>query len=246
MLAAAFVKPPKTVTAGSSYSMDVTLTPTTGSTFTKVQMTIGSDRGSKAVCDSNGKRPYPEIATITHGRTIAVTLTVPSSLTGGHLVITANVDTQETDPFKATATMTVKKKPAPTPTHSSGSATGTGSNTGSTTPINNLPTGGLSTTTPPPTSGSAVLPSIAPQTPTTAPDPASVSQTNDAPSMRSTAEKSDQLSFGELASTQAAWLAALLVAFFLLLTQVKLGKATVRDIRVRGAHRRPRNQNRAH
>ncbi|MDN3360009.1 hypothetical protein QWU11_46085 [Actinomadura sp. DC4] len=58
--------------------------------------------------------------------------------------------------------------------------------------------------------------------------------------MRGTADDSDVLTFDKLASTQAAWLAALLVAFSLLLTQIRLGRAAVRAPKAKGAHRRIR------
>ncbi|HEY0536916.1 MAG TPA: hypothetical protein VGD53_01035 [Actinoallomurus sp.] len=65
-------------------------------------------------------------------------------------------------------------------------------------------------------------------------------------SMRGTGDATDQLTFGKLASTQAAWLAALLVAFSLLLTQVRLGRANVKDPRQKGTHRRQRRTGSAH
>jgi hypothetical protein len=85
-----------------------------------------------------------------------------------------------------------------------------------------------------------VLPSIAApqQTPTTAPNP--IVQTGASQSMRGTADDSNVLTFDKLASTQAAWLAALLVAFSLLLTQVRLGRAAVKDPKQKGAHRKVR------
>jgi hypothetical protein len=64
--------------------------------------------------------------------------------------------------------------------------------------------------------------------------------------MRGTTDEADQLTFAKLASTQAAWLAALLVAFSLLLTQVRLGKANNKDPRQKGTHRRPRRPGSAH
>ena len=88
--------------------------------------------------------------------------------------------------------------------------------------------------------GSAVLPPITTpqQTPTTAPNP--IVQTGSSQSMRGTADDADVLTFDKLASTQAAWLAALLVAFSLLLTQVRLGRANIKDPKQKGAHRRIR------
>jgi hypothetical protein len=64
--------------------------------------------------------------------------------------------------------------------------------------------------------------------------------------MRGTGDDSDQLTFDKLASTQAAWLAALLVAFSLLLTQVRLGRAAIRSPKSKGAHRRVRRSGGAH
>jgi len=92
-----------------------------------------------------------------------------------------------------------------------------------------------------------VLPTIAPpQTPTTAPGPGVVN-TGNAQSMRGTEDAADSLTFDKLASTQAAWLAALLVAFSLLLTQVRLGRAAAaRDPKAKGAHRKTRRTNGAH
>jgi hypothetical protein len=58
--------------------------------------------------------------------------------------------------------------------------------------------------------------------------------------MRGTADDANALTFDKLASTQAAWLAALLVAFSLLLTQVRLGRAAIRAPKQKGTHRRVR------
>jgi hypothetical protein len=60
--------------------------------------------------------------------------------------------------------------------------------------------------------------------------------------MRGTGDATGQLTFGKLASTQAAWLAALLVAFSLLLTQVRLGKATAKPVKPKGTHRKTRRR----
>jgi hypothetical protein len=52
------------------------------------------------------------------------------------------------------------------------------------------------------------------------------------------------VTFERMASTQIAWLAALLVAFSLLLTQLRLGRrrmpAGAAAKRAKGSHRRPR------
>ncbi|MFL6055028.1 MAG: hypothetical protein ACJ72W_19255, partial [Actinoallomurus sp.] len=63
---------------------------------------------------------------------------------------------------------------------------------------------------------------------TQAPSTAPVENVGNSQSMQNAADGPSELTFGKLASTQAAWLAALLVAFGLLLTQVRLGKANTR------------------
>jgi hypothetical protein len=59
--------------------------------------------------------------------------------------------------------------------------------------------------------------------------------------MRNGSPDSQELTFERVASTQAAWLAALLVAFSVLLTQVRLagGRRPAR-LRTKGGHRRTR------
>lgn len=87
----------------------------------------------------------------------------------------------------------------------------------------------------------AVLPSIGTQSPPVAGNSPLLNAGN-SQSMRGKAEGPSELTFNKLASTQAAWLAALLVAFSLLLTQVRLGRAANRVNRVVGVHRRLRRR----
>ncbi|MEV5711430.1 hypothetical protein [Actinoallomurus sp. NPDC052274] len=79
------------------------------------------------------------------------------------------------------------------------------------------------------------------QVPSTAP---LIENAGNSQSMQNAADGTNELTFDKLASTQAAWLAALLVAFGLLLTQVRLGKATNRNVKAvpkpKGTHRKPR------
>ncbi|MCO6007049.1 hypothetical protein NE236_18870 [Actinoallomurus purpureus] len=79
------------------------------------------------------------------------------------------------------------------------------------------------------------------QAPSTAP---LIENAGNSQSMQNAAEGPDVLTFDKLASTQAAWLAALLVAFSLLLTQVRLGRASTRSAKAaakpKGAHRKLR------
>lgn len=248
-MTATFEHMPKTVAPGKSYSVDVLVEPhlIKADQFpTQVVLTVSGER-IKAICDDSKSRVI-NFDSLQHARTVAVTLTVPSDVTSGKVDAYATIDAQNADPFDVKPVYVTVKKP---PTHTGG-GTGTGTGTGGSTsggvntpslPTGNLPTGGVSPT---PTGG-AVLPSIPPQQPpTTAPDP-TVQQTSSSQSMRSTAAEPDEMTFDKLASTQAAWLAALLVAFSLLLTQLRLGKAGSRDARSGGSHRRPRRQGpRAH
>ncbi|MFI6521367.1 hypothetical protein ACIBF1_37840 [Spirillospora sp. NPDC050679] len=130
---------------------------------------------------------------------------------------------------------------------SSGSGSGGGSGSGS--------AGGNGGYTPPSPNGSfkpndakspqvalppiAQSPSVAPPTSSTTSGPESRLRNNQTP-------VAQDLTFERMASTQVAWLAALLVAFSLLLTQLRLGRraepAAVAEARRRakGTHRRPR------
>ncbi|GLZ09589.1 hypothetical protein Acsp03_70550 [Actinomadura sp. NBRC 104412] len=152
-------------------------------------------------------------------------------------------------PTKPTPTPT---KPSPTPTDegtddeddddsdSSSSDSESGSSGGSsyTPPVPNATFGGAQSpriALPPPLAPPS--PSVAPQS---APVPQSRLQNNKAP-------VAQDLTFERMASTQVAWLAALLVAFSVLLTQLRLGgrrgapgRAYATSRRPVGAHRRPR------
>jgi hypothetical protein len=229
-----------------------------GGTAKNATVTVSSAR-AKVVCDSSGNRAYT-FRRLGSRRLVAITVSIPTSVTNGTVTVSAHLDAANvTTPAKqakdAHSSFTVTKPkatPSPTPSasHSSGSGSGTGSGSGSSgsnstpAPMGNLnsTTGnsGSSTGTPPQTAAS--LPDLTQQTPTTAPGRTAIQQTSNSQSMRGTGDGTDQLTFGKLASTQAAWLAALLVAFSLLLTQVRLGKATTKDARPKGTHRKPRRR----
>lgn len=95
------------------------------------------------------------------------------------------------------------------------------------------------------------LPPIAAPSPSVAPGP-SIAPSPDAAAPESRlrnnkAPVAQDLTFERMASTQVAWLAALLVAFSLLLTQLRLGRrgtpraaAAAATRRAKGFHRRTR------
>ncbi|MFD0687968.1 hypothetical protein [Actinomadura fibrosa] len=148
------------------------------------------------------------------------------------------------------------KSPSPTPSSSSsggsgsgsggsgGSGSGSGGTTGTTTGA-----GGAGSVLPSPNSSfgaqnpQVALPPIAAPSPSVAAPspgatvPVSRIRNNKAP-------VAQELTFERMASTQIAWLAALLVAFSLLLTQLRLGRrnspAAVAARKSKGAHRRGR------
>ncbi|WP_067918229.1 hypothetical protein [Actinomadura rubrobrunea] len=123
---------------------------------------------------------------------------------------------------------------------SSGSGGSSSSGSGYTPPSPNA------SFTPPPSSAPGVsLPSIAPPSPSLAPGP--TSPTPESRLRNNKAPVAQDLTFERIASTQVAWLAALLAAFSLLLTQLRLGRrralpgaAPAVAARRKGAHRRPR------
>ncbi|MCW2858425.1 MAG: hypothetical protein JWP48_133 [Actinoallomurus sp.] len=227
------------------------LTPS-GGTVSGAELTVDGNRGADASCDVNKTRVFT-MTKVSSTRHVAITVAIPSSVKSGTVNVTARVHSDDlvTD---ATGTQALAvKKPTSSSSGSSGSSSGSSGSSGSSSGSSgtSLPTGNLNpsgtgaSATPSTGTDSAVLPSIAAQTPTTAPGPV-VQNTGASQSMRGTADAADQLTFDKLASTQAAWLAALLVAFSLLLTQVRLGRANVKDPRQKGTHRRLRRTGSAH
>lgn len=199
------------------------------------------------------------------GIPIDFSLKVPTDMkSGGTIKVSADAfsGSAQADSGDIPYSLTVTKAPKPKPTHSSGSGSGSGGSSGSSGSSGHsgtsgsgssgagLPVGGTGAVgggAVPTPSNSALLPSVAPQqtqAPVTA--PGTVQNTGNSQRMRGTAADADELTFDKLASTQAAWLAALLVAFALLMTQVRLGRVHVRDLKQKGAHRRPRRSGSAH
>ncbi|SEG56708.1 hypothetical protein SAMN04489712_106331 [Thermomonospora echinospora] len=189
------------------------------------------------------------------GRKLDVKLTIPKEMKSGSVRLTAAVSGEGAEDASLEKTIEVHKKldpkPSPSPSKSgggsgSGGSGGSGGSSGS---------GGDTTYTPPAPNGSfngssAVpspqvdLPQVSPPSPELA-GPGPSAQAFPQSALRSNDSPADQqLRFERLASTQAAWLAALLVAFSLLLTQLRLGRRPAAGAaatrRPKGAHRRPR------
>ena len=180
----------------------------------------------------------------------SVTLTIPKNKTSGSVTLTAKADA--TDPAatdgEAVRKISVTKRPA---SGSTGGSGGSGGTSGSGSPTGTSGIGGIGGTGTTPSladpgfvpaspSGSlqnpqVALPQIAPQGPATAPAAAAAAPNT----LRSGGVPGTQeLTFERLASTQAAWLAALIVAFSLLMTQLRMARPY--NTRWTGDHRRPR------
>jgi hypothetical protein len=191
------------------------------------------------------------------GKFLRITVQIPKTAKPGTVTLTADAtDTPDkATPVKAQRSFTVTKKatPSPTPTptptkgsggsgggtEGSGSGTGTGTDSGT-------QTGGLGPAPFPP------IPSAAAQSPSVALPPVSpppVTQPSVAPGpvaaptskLRAGSEPApSELTFERLAGTQAAWLAALLAALAILLTQLRINRLAMGYRRPKGDHRRPR------
>lgn len=146
-------------------------------------------------------------------------------------------------------------KPSPTPTKSSsgsGGSGGSGGSSGSSSGDGSSSSGsGTSGYVPPspnssfdPKNPQVALPPIQAPSPSVAPSPVPGSGTPHSRLQGNKAPVAQDITFERMASTQIAWLAALMVAISLLLTQLRLGRRRVpagAAKRVKGSHRRPRH-----
>ncbi|MBC6470674.1 hypothetical protein [Actinomadura alba] len=173
-----------------------------------------------------------------------MTVTIRKGFTKGSVPVTAIATATGAKTKTDGATITVTKKPTPSSTSSSNSS-GSGSSSSGSTGSTGTSTGTTGTTpyVPPSPTGGLESPQVSlPEIPASAPSMAPTLPAA-APShtLRSGGSpQAQELTFERLASTQAAWLAALLVAFSVLLTQVRLGRPAA-DRRPKGDHRRPRH-----
>jgi hypothetical protein len=185
-----------------------------------------------------------------------VTVTVPKNMSKGTIVVTAIASADGAKDASDQSRFTVTKKPAPKPTTTSsggtGSSGGSSGSTNTTTSAGSTGSAGSGALPPvtapgyvPPSPAAAAmqspqvsLPEIPAATPSTAPTMAAAAPTT---TLRSGGSpQSQELTFERLASTQIAWLAALLVAFSVLMTQLRLGRPAGARVRPKGDHRRPR------
>lgn len=152
---------------------------------------------------------------------------------------------------------TPSKTPSP-PASSSGSSSGGGSGGGgsaggTSTGAGSTGSAGSAGSVLPPQPNSSfgprdpqvALPPIDAPSPSVAPGQGGVAATPQSRLQGNEAPVAQDLTFERMASTQVAWLSALLVAFSLLLTQLRLGRRRVPAgaagrVRPKGAHRRPR------
>src|SRR5690606_6665658 len=152
---------------------------------------------------------------------------------------------------------TPSKTPSP-PASSSGSSSGGGSGGGgsaggTSTGAGSTGSAGSAGSVLPPQPNSSfgprdpqvALPPIDAPSPSVAPGQGGVAATPQTRLQGNEAPVAQDLTFERMASTQVAWLSALLVAFSLLLTQLRLGRRRVPAgaagrVRPKGAHRRPR------
>jgi hypothetical protein len=188
-------------------------------------------------------------------RTKSATVTIPKKMTSGAVTVTATASAPGAtgDPTKKQIKVTKQSSSGSGSTGGSGSSGGSGgsgSSGGSTGGVGGVGAGGVSGAgSVPPLSDpgfvpaspagalqnpQVALPQIAPQAGT--PPTVAAAAPN---SLRGGAPGAQELTFERLASTQAAWLAALLVAFSLLLTQLRLVRPY--HVRLTGDHRRPRH-----
>ncbi|QKW38362.1 hypothetical protein HUT06_33735 [Actinomadura sp. NAK00032] len=143
-------------------------------------------------------------------------------------------------------------KPSPTPTKSSGTSGSSGSgSSGSGSGGGGSSSSGAGGYVPPspnssfsPRNPQVALPPIQAPNPSVAPSPVPGAGTPQSRLQGNKAPVAQDITFERMASTQIAWLAALMVAFSLLLTQLRLGRRRVpagaAAKRPKGTHRRPR------
>ncbi|MFG1851727.1 hypothetical protein ACGFJT_07795 [Actinomadura geliboluensis] len=141
-------------------------------------------------------------------------------------------------------------KPSPTPTKTAGASGSSGSGSGGSGSGSGSSSGTGGYVPPSPNSSfsprnpQVALPPIQAPSPSVAPSPVPGAGTPQSRLQGNKAPVAQDITFERMASTQIAWLAALMVAFSLLLTQLRLGRRRVpagaAAKRAKGTHRRPR------
>ncbi|CNE51725.1 Uncharacterised protein [Mycobacterium tuberculosis] len=203
-----------------------------GSTNETVTVTV--------IVTADGLDELSEKATITYGVTEPPASQTPTPTTSPPKKPTK----------KPTSRTPTKPSPSPTPTKPSGGTSGSG-NSGGSGSGGGSTSGGTGGYVPPSPNSSfesrgpqVALPPIQAPSPSVAPSPVPGSVTPQSRLQGNKAPVAQDVTFERMASTQIAWLAALLVAFSLLLTQLRLGRrrmpAGAAAKRAKGSHRRPR------
>ncbi|NEA24219.1 hypothetical protein [Actinomadura bangladeshensis] len=183
-------------------------------------------------------------------KTVKVALTVTVSAAGLDDVVTKPVTVTYVVPKPTHKPSKPKPSPSPSATKSSSGTSGSSSSGGSGSGGGST-SGGTSGYVPPspnssfdPQNPQVALPPIQAPSPSVAPSSVPGSVTPQSRLQGNKAPVAQDITFERMASTQIAWLAALLVAFSLLLTQLRLGKRRVpagaAAKRPKGSHRRPR------
>jgi len=252
-----------TVTAGKSVKARIHVYAAPDAPSTTLKLATSKPTTKSPTCLTAGC-PLPTVDL--HGVYRDVTITIPKGTSAGTITATATATDTPTgaEPKQDTLSITVKKAPTSSSkktTHetstdssnsggSGGSSGGSGGSggSGSNNSTTSIPGSGSAYIPPsaagqlaPATNGTAQFPQIAPQNGAGAAPPAVVGgqAAQNMGAVRGASPEPQELTFQRLASTQAAWLAALLVAFSLLLTHIRLNKPA--DARRRkGIHRRQR------
>lgn len=237
-LSLGFTRYPTSIQQGSTATMYIQVVPhiaKDGKSAKNVALQAGSSRAKVTFIGAHG------FSTLSYSKFVEISVSVPSSVSSGNVVIWAHVQADNADSrYAKSLSLAVKKKPK---SHSTTPTSGGGGGAPTTPSGSDLNPGTPSATSTPPQTAASLPDLTQQQTPTTAP----VQNSSNSQSMRSTGDDADQLTFDKLASTQAAWLAALLVAFSLLLTQVRLGRTTGKTPKPKGTHRKTRRSpGRAH
>ncbi|WP_433473800.1 hypothetical protein ACQPZP_34085 [Spirillospora sp. CA-142024] len=248
-------------------AVNVTTEPNADTGITGACPAAGADSCALGTVDAGGKaitsfltvpKDIKKTVTVTYKVTVVGTAPKDKTQTVGDttsvsytpIKVTPTATPTKTPTKKPTKTPTKSPSPTATSTTSSGASNGGGgsSNGGNGSGGNGAGADGYVPPSPnssfDPQNPQVALPSIQAPSPSVAPSPVPGSGTPQSRLQGNKAPIAQDLTFERMASTQIAWLAALMVAFSLLLTQLRLGRRRLpagTPKRVKGTHRRPRH-----